>query len=174
MALDFPLLTHTHCQHTAGVFFSEPSAQRGLPQGDTIGIFDFSGTMAFAETEQGFYGVCADRSRLAQWKNHDPLNPKKGRGFNLKESIDKNQVIYIRSHAKDKLVRKASSILVEELTQIGLNRGQDQHQIFFVFDELRFIVSDAMVDSLATLLSKGINMALAYQTISDLLNLPDA
>lgn len=113
------------------------------------------------------------RSALAEWKQHPPFNPKPGRGLNLQQSIDNNAVIYIRGAVKNKLIRKAMSTLIEEIIQIGLRRNPNQHQIYLTIDEVRFVVTESLADAMATLLSKRLNMTLAYQSISDLLSLPD-
>ncbi|WP_330926809.1 hypothetical protein [Candidatus Sororendozoicomonas aggregata] len=113
------------------------------------------------------------RDRISEFMKLDSLKPSYNRKqFNVAESMQSANVVYIRGHMKDKLVRSANIALIEEFIQLGLKKKQDQH-IFFVMDEVRFLVTDSLADSLATLLSKNVNMAISYQAKRDLHNLSD-
>ncbi|WP_341524412.1 TraM recognition domain-containing protein (plasmid) [Pseudomonas sp. G.S.17] len=92
--------------------------------------------------------------------------------FNVSDALLGADVVYVRSHMKDTIVRKACIALIDEIVQVTL-RNKLPTPVFIVLDEIKFIVSDTLADALATLLSKGVNMALTYQAITDLLNLPD-
>lgn len=92
--------------------------------------------------------------------------------FNVSDALLGGDVVYIRSNMKDTIVRKGCIALLDEVVQVTL-RNKLPRPVFIVLDEIKFIVSDTLADALATILSKGMNMALTYQAITDLLNLPD-
>lgn len=92
--------------------------------------------------------------------------------FNVSDALLGADVVYIRSNMKDTIVRKGCIALLDEVVQVTL-RNKLPTPVFVVLDEIKFIVSDTLADALATILSKGMNMALTYQAITDLLNLPD-
>ncbi|MBN3470682.1 TraM recognition domain-containing protein [Pseudomonas savastanoi pv. phaseolicola] len=111
-------------------------------------------------------------SNLLEFMQLDTLRATEDESFNVSEALTRGDVVYVRSHMKDSIVRKACIALLDELVQVALRKPLPK-PVFLVLDECRFIVSDTLADSLATLLSKGINAALAYQGPKDLLNLPD-
>ncbi|WP_144940757.1 TraM recognition domain-containing protein [Pseudomonas alabamensis] len=111
-------------------------------------------------------------SNLSEFMQLDTLRATEGESFNVSNALERASVVYVRAHMKDTIVRKACVSLLDEIIQVALRKPLPG-PIFMVLDECRFIVSDSLADGLATVLSKGINMALAYQSINDLLNLPD-
>lgn len=92
--------------------------------------------------------------------------------FNVSDALLGADVVYVRSNMKDTIVRKGCIALLDEVVQVTM-RNKLPRPVFIVLDEIKFIVSDTLADALATILSKGMNMALTYQAITDLLNLPD-
>ncbi|MHB2250840.1 TraM recognition domain-containing protein (plasmid) [Pseudomonas fitomaticsae] len=111
-------------------------------------------------------------SNLSEFMQLDTLRATEDESFNVSNALERGSVVYVRAHMKDTIVRKACVSLLDEVIQVALRKPLPG-PIFMVLDECRFIVSDSLADGLATVLSKGINMALAYQSINDLLNLPD-
>lgn len=111
-------------------------------------------------------------SNLSEFMQLDTLRATEDESFNVSSALERGSVVYVRAHMKDTIVRKACVSLLDEVIQVALRKPLPG-PIFMVLDECRFIVSDSLADGLATVLSKGINMALAYQSINDLLNLPD-
>lgn len=111
-------------------------------------------------------------SNLSEFMQLDTMRATEEESFNVEKALLNGDVVYIRSHMKDTIVRKACIALLDELVQVALRKPLPK-PIFLVLDECRFVVSDTLADALATVLSKGVNMALAYQSVMDLLNLPD-
>ncbi|TFZ60114.1 triK protein [Photobacterium damselae subsp. piscicida] len=113
------------------------------------------------------------RERIREFLKLDVLKPSDNRQqFIINELMDNADVVYIKGSLTDDLVRNANIALLDEFIQFGLNKKQKK-QIFMVLDEVRFLVTDKLANSLATLLSKHINMAIAYQAKNDLANSPD-
>lgn len=111
-------------------------------------------------------------SNVSEFMQLDTLRATEEESFNVSDALTKGDVVYIRSHMKDTIVRKGCIAMLDELVQVALRKPLPA-PVFLVLDECRFVVSDTLADALATVLSKGINMALAYQSVLDLLNLPD-
>lgn len=113
------------------------------------------------------------RERVREFSKLDVLKPSNNRQqMNINELMKNGDVVYIKGSLTDDLVRNANISLLDEFIQFGLSQKQDKH-IFMVLDEVRFLVTDKLANSLATLLSKNINMAIAYQAKNDLANSPD-
>ena len=113
------------------------------------------------------------RERVREFSKLDVLKPSSNRQqMNINELMKNGDVVYIKGSLTDDLVRNANISLLDEFIQFGLSQKQDKH-IFMVLDEVRFLVTDKLANSLATLLSKNINMAIAYQAKNDLENSPD-
>lgn len=113
------------------------------------------------------------RERIREFSKLDVLKPSNNRQqFIISDLMDEGSVVYIKGSLTDDLVRNANIALLDEFIQFGLGKKQNT-QIFMVLDEVRFLVTDKLANSLATLLSKKINMAIAYQAKNDLANSPD-
>lgn len=112
------------------------------------------------------------QSNTSEFSQLETLCASREQSFNVSEALESGQVVYVRSHMKDTIVRKGTVALLDEVVQIALRKPLPS-PVFMVIDECRFVVSDTLADALATVLSKGINMALAYQSVMDLMNLPD-
>lgn len=102
----------------------------------------------------------------------DTLRATVEESFKVEEALRSGAVVYVRSNINDTIVRKACIALLDELVQIALKKPL-AHPTYLVLDEIRFIVSQTLADALATVLSKNVFMALTYQALTDLLNLPD-
>jgi len=114
------------------------------------------------------------RAYVKEMKAHKPINPKKGRGFNVDRTLDSNAVFYVRGSITDKLVKKAQTVMLMDIIQSVIRLGKQEKHFYLAIDEVKFIVSDMLSTGLSTVLSKGMNMSVAYQTPNNLLNLEDA
>lgn len=114
------------------------------------------------------------RAYVKEMMGHKPLNPKKGSGFNIDKTLSNNRVFYIRGSVTDKLVRKAQTIMLMDVIQSVLRNGKQEKHFYLAIDEVKFLVSDMLSTGLSTVLSKGMNISVAYQTLNNLLNLEDA
>lgn len=113
------------------------------------------------------------RAYLKEMMMHKPLNPKKGRGFNVRKTLDAKAVFYIRGSVSDPLVKKAQTLLLMEIVQTVLSGRKGETHFYLAVDELKFLVSDIVAAGLSTVLSKGMNMSVAFQSLDNLLNLDD-
>ena len=113
------------------------------------------------------------RASLKEMKLHKPLNPKKGRGFNVDRTLDASAVFYIKGSITDKLVKKAQITLLMDIIQSVLRRGKQSQHFYLAIDEVKFLVCDMLSVGLSTVLSKGMNISVAYQSMSNLLNMED-
>ncbi|NNA37621.1 TraM recognition domain-containing protein, partial [Pseudomonas lundensis] len=111
-------------------------------------------------------------SNVSEFMQLDTLRATVEESFKVEEALRSGAVVYVRSNINDTIVRKACIALLDELVQIALKKPL-AHPTYLVLDEIRFIVSQTLADALATVLSKNVFMALTYQALTDLLNLPD-
>lgn len=111
-------------------------------------------------------------SNVSEFMQLDTLRATVEESFKVEEALRSGAVVYVRSNINDTIVRKACIALLDELVQIALKKPLT-HPTYLVLDEIRFIVSQTLADALATVLSKNVFMALTYQALTDLLNLPD-
>lgn len=112
------------------------------------------------------------RVRLDEWKLIPNLFPKQGCGFNLQEALNNASTVYIRSRQDDELLREVVTSLLVEWKDCIIKKEHTKH-IFTVLDEVKFCISPTVASSLATVLSKDANIALAYQERDDLKSNPD-
>lgn len=111
-------------------------------------------------------------TRVMEWCQQPALLPPKGKGFNVKDALLSNRVVYVLGSMSDPFVRAANIALLDEIVQVA-KREQLPGHTFIDADECRFIATDLLADSLATLLSKKVSMAIAYQARNDMKNLTD-
>ncbi|EON6793899.1 TraM recognition domain-containing protein, partial [Escherichia coli] len=85
-------------------------------------------------------------------------------------------VVYIKSDLQDDVIRRAANCLLEEVIQVvrRISLSSTPHKyVQLTIDEARFMMTDTLANSLATVLSKQLLMTLAYQAREDPLNLTD-
>lgn len=121
-------------------------------------------------------GLSKLRDSLAEWnliKTFKP--PKKNRGHSIATSIENGSIVYVRGSLDDEVIRLATRTYMAELLQ-EIKRLKDTKptHITLCGDEIRFLMSKEVVDSLATVAGAGCNMILATQAITDLRNVSDA
>ncbi|MFO1388294.1 type IV secretion system DNA-binding domain-containing protein [Cellvibrio sp.] len=113
-------------------------------------------------------------AELARWSRVKSLVPKNGSGFSIQKAIKENAVVYIQGHLKDAVLRTATKIFIVELVQEAMNMHKERkNHLTVAIDEVSFLVSKDLAQSLATSLGFNINFVLAYQSQNDLLNLDD-
>lgn len=110
-------------------------------------------------------------SPLMEMRFIDALEPD-GEGLNIEKELLAGSVVYIKSDLQDTVVRKAANCMLEEIIQT-VRRVQLPNFVKLTIDEARFMMTDTLANSLATVLSKKLLMTLAYQSIEDPLNLTD-
>ena len=113
------------------------------------------------------------RGYLSEWRTMRGLNPEAGRGLGVKRSLEAGAVVYIRGSMTDSIVQKATTSLIMELIQTVLEYGPLEKHTFVAVDELRFLINEMIPKGLASVLSKNMNMSVAYQTVMDLKSLDD-
>lgn len=132
------------------------------------------GNLPSGEKKPEYYEITQkSRAYVKEMKSHKPLNPKKGRGFNIDKTLETGAVFYIRGSITDKLVKKAQTIMLMDMIQSVLRIGKQDKHFYLAIDEVKFIVSDMLSTGLSTVLSKGMNISVAYQTRSNLMSLED-
>ena len=121
-------------------------------------------------------GLSSLRDGLKEWSNISTFVPnKKKEGHSIEKSLLNGAVVYVRGSTADGVVSAATKAYISELLQEAkrLKKDRTTHLTTF-FDEVRFYISNEVVDGLATIRSAKVNMNLATQSISDLLNIQDA
>lgn len=112
------------------------------------------------------------RVRLDEWKLIPNLFPEHGAGFNIQDALNNASTVYVRSRQDDELLREVVTSLLVEWKDCIIKKEHTKH-IFTVLDEVKFCISPTVASSLATVLSKEANIALAYQERDDLKSNPD-
>ncbi len=109
------------------------------------------------------------REAVSEWLSLNSIGSHGETVLNINELIKEGKVVYILGNTKDKLVKAINKSLLTEWTQSVINIKPEKH-IYAAIDEVRFIISPELADSLATILSKNANISIAYQERDDLLN----
>lgn len=121
-------------------------------------------------------GLSSLRDGLEEWSKVSTFVPqKKKEGHSIEKSLLNNAVVYVRGSIADGVVAAATKAYISELLQEAkrLKNERTSHLTTF-FDEVRFYISNEVVDGLAAIRSSNVNMNLATQSYSDLLNIQDA
>lgn len=108
------------------------------------------------------------RSRLREWSEYRSLNPRR-EGFSVERALRDNAVVLVRGSLHDQVLRTATTMLIQEVMQEAhrLHGERPSHLAVFV-DELRFLVSRAILDALATIRDRGVDVSVAFQNLGDL------
>jgi hypothetical protein len=125
-------------------------------------------------------GKLADNSKrtlsyLGEWL-HLPAFNSSGESFSLDEFIETGGVLYVRSSLQDETVIKGTTVFLMDLAQSVMRLYEENRRsshVFAVIDEVRFLMTDLLADSLATICGFNAHFAIAYQSILDLRNLKD-
>lgn len=112
------------------------------------------------------------RTRLEEWAQYKSILVSGKNAFNVKDALLNNRVVYVRGSMTDPIIRAINIALYDELIQVALKEKLPKHT-FVAWDEARFIITDLLADSLATLLSKHVSMAITFQARNDTKNLID-
>lgn len=107
---------------------------------------------------------------LYLWKELDALNPARaGRGVSIEKAILDNAIVYVRGSMRDQAVKTATKAFIVEFIQEAIRLYPERkNQITMYVDEVKFLASKELSNSLATSLGFDLNMVLAYQAINDI------
>ena len=125
-------------------------------------------------------GKNADHSKrtlsyLGEWL-HLPAFNNTGNNFSLDEFIESGGVLYVRSSLQDETVIKGTTVFLMDLAQSLMRlytENRRPNHVFAVIDEVRFLMTDLLADSLATICGFDAHFAIAYQSVLDIRNLKD-
>ncbi|MCF2829696.1 TraM recognition domain-containing protein, partial [Pseudoalteromonas sp. OF5H-5] len=114
-------------------------------------------------------------SRIVEWKYLKTIMAKSNRGFNVERTLKDGGVAIVRGSVDDKLVIKFTRVIISEIISTVLRLGKvgKKAHTFLVIDEARFVISDELAKALATMLSKGCNTMISYQSVLDTENIDD-
>lgn len=112
------------------------------------------------------------RANLSEFSQLESLMATPAKSFNPSDALQAGAVVYIRSSLEDSVVKKGFMALLNEVVQYARKAPLPVHT-FFALDEARFSASGMLANSLATVLSKRLSMAICYQSRNDTLNLDD-
>lgn len=154
---------------------------KALARERLFGLFDEAGpstTLAFllervaelsGHGEDDAKALATIRARLREWASYKKLNPPSAkRGFKVETTLQNNPVVYLRGALEDAVIRNATRALLMEIVQETRRlNGTVAHLGLFV-DELRFLVSETVVDALATVRNFDCDITVAFQTLGDL------
>ncbi len=95
-------------------------------------------------------------------------------GLSVERSLLEDAVVYVRGDLDDTVVNSiTTSLLMEIVQELKRLHSQRKTHCFVAVDEIAFLISEKIADALATIAGFDANMALAYQSEGDLLNLSD-
>lgn len=120
-------------------------------------------------------GLSQLRDGLNEWAQISTFTSnRKKKGHSIETSLLNGAVVYVRGSITDSVVKRATRAYISELMQEAkrLHMERTTHLTTFV-DEVRFVISQELVDALATGLEYRTNLVLATQAVSDLKNLED-
>lgn len=125
-------------------------------------------------------GKNADNSKrtlsyLGEWL-HLPAFNNQENNFSLDEFIESGGVLYVRSSLQDETVIKGTTVFLMDLAQTLMRlytENRRPNHVFAVIDEVRFLMTDLLADSLATICGFDAHFAIAYQSVLDIRNLKD-
>lgn len=115
------------------------------------------------------------RDGLSEWAQISTfMANRKRKGHSIEQSLLNNAIVYVRGSIGDGVVKRATRAYISELMQEvkRLRHQRTSHCTIFV-DEVRFVISEELVDALATVAGFQVNMLLATQSVSDLRNPED-
>lgn len=114
------------------------------------------------------------KAELARWAEVKSLCPKKGTGFSIENALREGAVVYVQGSLDDAVVKSATKVFISELIQEArrLDAERQTHLTAYI-DEVSFLASKILAQSLATAVGFRVNFVLAYQSQDDLLNLDD-
>lgn len=119
--------------------------------------------------------VVRSRNYINQWLSLSTFDTTTQRpGFSVERSLLENAVVYVKGDLDDDVLNVACTcLLMEVIQEVKRLHAQRTAHCFIAVDEIAFLISDKIADALATVAGFDANIALAYQSEGDLLNLKD-
>lgn len=131
-------------------------------------IKEFEDNSEYQEQAQRLY------NGISQWVQIKSLCPAKNRGLSVEKSLLNNAIVYVKGSLDDEIVKEATRVLVMEIVQeIKRLHSKRKTHVTLIVDEVRFLISNPLVDALATIAGYNANVVLAYQAKNDVKNLTD-
>lgn len=120
-------------------------------------------------TEEEDKALSSPREKLKRLSKRRGLTPRSGRGLNVEDALTNNAVVYVVGSLGDADIKLAARLILRELvdTATRLKRQRTAPLSIFV-DELKFLASDIITGSLATVLGANINITVAFQSFGDM------
>lgn len=113
-------------------------------------------------------------AELNRWSAIESLCPKNKGGFSIEKALKENAVVYVQGHLDDTVVKSATKVFISELIQEARRlKNERTAHLTTVIDEVSFLTSKILAQSMATAVGFRVNFVLAYQSQNDLLNLDD-
>ncbi len=113
---------------------------------------------------------------INEFRTLKSINPGKHRGVDIERALKENAVIYVRASITDPLIIQVCSLLIQCILQSAMrmytNQERESH-LFLCIDEVRFMVTDLLADTLATITGANAHLAIAYQSLEDIRNIKD-
>ena len=115
-------------------------------------------------------------SVVGEYTGLKTINPSKHRGIDMERVLKENAVLYVRGSIVDPLIIQITTILIQCILQCAMRLYTTQERaahLFLCIDEVRFMVSDLMADTLATITGTDAHLTIAYQSLEDIRNIKD-
>jgi len=114
-------------------------------------------------------------SYLGEWQHIPSFNQGKTE-FILDDFIASGGALYVKSSLQDETVIKGTTVFIMDLMQSIMRlykENRRKNHVFIVVDEVKFLISDMLSESLATICGFDAHIAIAYQSVLDIRNLKD-
>lgn len=119
-------------------------------------------------------GLSQLRDGLREWSKVSTFMPPKGRGHSIEESLKNGAVVYVKGSITDSVVRAATRAYIAEVVQELIRLAPvRRHHATMAVDEVRFVISNELINALATVAGFNADMIVATQAFSDLTNVDD-
>ena len=113
---------------------------------------------------------------ISEYHGLKTINPSKHRGVDIERALKENAVVYVRGSITDPLIIQICSLLIQCILQSAMRLYTTQERaahLFLCVDEVRFMVTDLLADTLATITGTNAHLAIAYQSLEDIRNIRD-
>lgn len=92
------------------------------------------------------------------------------RGFDISQAIQPKHVLYIIGSTEDERVHIVTKLVLQRLLQCIYAQTETQRPYLTIFiDELRYLLSEILLNSLSTIRDRRVHLLLAFQDIDNLL-----
>ena len=113
---------------------------------------------------------------ISEMSNLRSINPPPKRGIDIDRALTESAVVYIRASITDPLILQTAKVFIQCVLQSTMrlySEGKRRSHLFLVIDEVRFMASNLLANTLATITGTDAHLCVTYQSLQDLRNIDD-